>query len=102
MGGTEVRLSWLFVIGFALVIIGIAMVAAGSLSSPSTSVGIVVFVGPIPIVFGKGSDSTSLVIIALVAATGMIIAFCLPFLVSRRFARNTRPIDGFPFVTRHK
>jgi uncharacterized membrane protein len=84
MEGAEVRLSWLFVLGFALVIMGMVMVTAGSFSSPSTSVGIVVFVGPIPIVFGKGSNSTSLVIIALVAAIGTIIAFSMPFLVSRR------------------
>ena len=83
------RPLWPFVLGFSLVIIGIAIVVAGSFSSPTASVGMVVFVGPIPIVFGKGSNSTSLVIIALVAAIATIVAFCLPFLVNRRIAKNT-------------
>ncbi len=78
------RLSWLFVLGFALIFIGMVVVTAGSFSSPGASVGIVVFVGPIPIVFGKGSNGTTLVLIALVAAIGTVIAFCLPFLVQRR------------------
>jgi uncharacterized membrane protein len=84
MGRAEVRPSWLFVLGFALVFVGMVMVAAGSFSSAGTSVGIVVFVGPIPIMFGKGSSSTYLVIIALLAAIGTIVAFCSPFLFGRR------------------
>jgi uncharacterized membrane protein len=79
--------SSLLLFGFALIAIGILTVMIGSLgsaSSSNTSTGIVIFIGPIPIVFGSGSNGGILVLIGLVAAIGMILLFYLPFLVRRR------------------
>ena len=78
------RAGFLFVIGFGLIIVGLVAVVAGSTGSPNASTGIVVFVGPIPIVFGSGQNAGTLVLIALVAAVGMILLIYLPFLIRRK------------------
>lgn len=76
-----------FALGFALVVIGIAIIIFGSLSiSSSASIGGVVFIGPIPIVFGGGPGSGLLVLIALVAAIGMIMVLYITFALRRRSA----------------
>ncbi len=78
------RAASLFVLGFALIIVGTAVVVVGSRGSPNASTGIVVFIGPIPIVFGSGHNGGLLVLIGLVAAVGMILLFYLPVLMRRR------------------
>jgi uncharacterized membrane protein len=77
-------IGFLTLFGFALIVIGILTVVVGSVGSPNTSTGIIIFIGPIPIVFGTGSNGGILVLIGLVAAIGMILLFYLPYLVRRR------------------
>ncbi len=77
------RAAALFALGFALIIIGTAVVVVGSLGSPNASTGIVVFIGPIPVVFGSGRNGGVLVLIGLVAAVGMILLFYLPLFMRR-------------------
>ncbi|AWR99557.1 TIGR00304 family membrane protein [Metallosphaera hakonensis] len=70
----------LTLIGIIVILIGFALVFAGSVSSisPSNStVGGVVLIGPIPIIFGKGSEGNliPLMIIGLIFTIIAIIFF---------------------------
>ena len=82
------RATTLFALGFALILFGTALVVIGSLGSSNVSTGVVIFIGPIPIVFGSGTNGGVLVLIALVAALVMILLFYVPI-----FMRN-RPGDA--------
>jgi uncharacterized membrane protein len=64
------RLFRPLILGIALVLIGVAvLVVAGFFyNSSSTSVGVVVFVGPFPIVFGSGPNASWLIIMGVVLA----------------------------------
>jgi uncharacterized membrane protein len=77
-----VALSWILFASFALVFIGIVvmMVASFSLGHVATSGGVVILVGPIPIILGSGPESTWL--IALGAIITMIAL--MVFLLTRR------------------
>lgn len=76
--------SRLYAIGFLLVIVGFAMVALGSLSSGSSSIGGAVFIGPFPIVFGSGPGSGLIALTALIIGAVMVVTFYLSFLLRRR------------------
>ena len=78
------RATTLFALGFALILVGTAIVVIGSLGSTNASAGVVVFIGPVPIVFGSGTNGGLLVLIALIAAVGMILLFYLPFFMRGR------------------
>jgi len=69
------RLFWLLVLGIVVVLVGIVVLAAASfVSGGSSSTGIVVFIGPFPIVFGSGPNGTLLIIIGLILAV-LTVAF---------------------------
>ena len=75
------RLFWLLVLGIVVVLVGIVVLAvASSVSGGSSSTGIVIFIGPFPIVFGSGPNSTWLIIIGLILAV-LTVAF---FIVMNR------------------
>ncbi len=80
------RLFGFLMLGFALVFIGIIVLVASAVLGGGTSgsVGGVVFIGPIPIVFGAGPDSNWLIIISIIIA---VIMFGLFFIFSRRTRR---------------
>ncbi|MGD6933268.1 MAG: TIGR00304 family membrane protein [Candidatus Bathyarchaeia archaeon] len=80
------RLFNILLLGFALVFIGIIVLVVGAFLSGggSGSVGGVVFIGPIPIVFGAGPDSNWLIIISIIIA---VVMFTLFFIYSRRTRR---------------
>jgi len=90
--------KWLFVAlitGFALIIAGmLTVIAAASFGgNASGSAGVVVFIGPFPIVFGVGSDVALLIVIGIILAVismvfyfkkkvksgSMLIFFCFFF-----------------------
>ena len=72
------KLSMLFLLGFAVVIIGIILVVAASLlGGGSASVSGVIFIGPFPIVFGAGPDAAWLIAISIAISAVMILAFVL-------------------------
>ena len=72
------KLLALLVLGFAIVIIGIIIIAVGAaLGNGSASVGGVIFIGPFPIVFGAGPDAAWLIVISIVLAVVSIILFML-------------------------
>jgi uncharacterized membrane protein len=65
-------------LGFAVVIVGIVLVLLSSfLEGGSGSFGGVIFIGPIPIVFGAGPDATWLIAIGVAIAIVMIVVFVL-------------------------
>ncbi len=78
------RAGTLFAIGFALIIVGTVAVILGSVGSQNASTGIIIFIGPIPVVFGSGRNGGLLVLIGLVAAMVMILLFYLPLFTRRR------------------
>lgn len=87
-GGVTVsnRLFNLLMLGGLLVFVGIIVliVAAVLSSGGSANVGGVVFIGPIPIVFGVGPDAGWLMIISLIIA---VVTFVLLLFYMRRARR---------------
>ena len=76
------RLFGFLILGVALVLIGIVvLVLVSVVFSSSTSVGVVIFIGPFPIVFGAGPNATWLIIIGIILAVLSIIMF---FVMYRR------------------
>jgi uncharacterized membrane protein len=70
------RILALFMLGFFLVLIGIAVIIAASLSSyqnGSVSMGAVIFIGPFPIVLGVGPDAIWLIIVSIILAVLTIV-----------------------------
>lgn len=77
------RLFAFLILGIALFIIGIVvLVVALAVFSSSTSVGVVVFIGPFPIVFGSGSNAALLIIIGIILAVLSVIVFAV---MNRRY-----------------
>jgi uncharacterized membrane protein len=79
-----VGLSWIFFASFALVFIGmvVMMIASFSQGHGAASGGVVILIGPIPIILGSGPDSTWLIALAAIIT---IIALVV-FLITRRKA----------------
>ena len=76
-GMTNRLLAFLF-LGMTLFFIGVAvLVIAVVVLGGSGSVGGVIFIGPIPIVFGGGPNSAWLILVSLIVATLSIVLFVL-------------------------
>ena len=85
--GVEVssRLFGLLILGVALIFIGVAvLVVASTVLGGSGSVGVVIFIGPFPIVFGKGPDAIWLILIGIIIAVLSIVLFLI---MNRRLGR---------------
>ena len=79
-GGIAVssRLFGLLILGIVLVFVGIVVLFVVSLVfSSSSSVGVVVFIGPFPIVFGSGPNAGLLIIIGIILAALSVVLFLL-------------------------
>lgn len=77
--------SRLFPVAFLLIFLGSVILVLGSASnSSSSSVGGVVFIGPIPIVFGTGPGTGTLLVVSVVIAVLMVAMFFASFLRARR------------------
>jgi len=77
-------LGLLFVLsGFALAFLAFLSLFASSLRGGAKG-GAVVFIGPIPIIFGTGRGSKALMAIALAMAAIFISLFALPHLMGGR------------------
>ena len=71
------RLFSLLILGVAFVFVGIVILAVVSLVlGGSGSVGVVIFIGPFPVVFGSGPSATWLILIGIVIAV-LSVAFFL-------------------------
>jgi LPXTG-motif cell wall-anchored protein len=78
------RLARIMIAGFALIFIGVIILVLALVQNGSGSVGGVVFIGPIPIVFGAGPDANWLIIIGIIIALVMIVGF---FVFTKRSKR---------------
>jgi uncharacterized membrane protein len=64
------------VLGIALILIGLLIIlVASSFFDGSGSVGVVIFIGSIPIVFGSGPDKIWLILIGLIITVISLVAF---------------------------
>jgi len=80
------RLFGFLILGIALVFVGIVVLVVVSVFlGGSGSVGVVVFIGPFPIVFGLGPNATWLILFGIILAVVSIVLF---WVMNRRF-------DGF-------
>jgi uncharacterized membrane protein len=78
--GIEVsgRLFNFLILGIALIFIGIVILAVVSaFFGGSVSAGVVIFIGPFPIVFGKGPDAVWLILIGIIIAVLSIVLFLI-------------------------
>jgi len=80
------RLFGLLMLGFILVFIGVIVLMATTImnSGGSSSVGGVVFIGPIPIVFGAGPNSDWLILTSIVIAVAILSLFFIFYRRARR------------------
>jgi LPXTG-motif cell wall-anchored protein len=71
------RWGWVFAAGFGIIMVGMLLIGASSAlsGSGSTSTGIVIFIGPFPIVFGSGPDAAWLILIGLIIAAISAVLF---------------------------
>jgi uncharacterized membrane protein len=70
--------GWLFALVGAsvlLILVGLVMVFASAATGSGGSAGVVIFIGPIPIVFGAGPDAGLLVLVGVVLALVMMVLF---------------------------
>jgi uncharacterized membrane protein len=79
------RLFSLLILGIALVLIGIVvLVIVPMVLGSSGSVGVVILIGPIPIVFGSGPNASWLILIGIILAFVGIVLFLV---MNRRIGR---------------
>jgi len=71
------RLFLFLLLGFALVVVGIAVILIATVlyGGGSASAGAVIFIGPFPIVIGAGPDVTWIVLLSIILAVLSIVVF---------------------------
>jgi uncharacterized membrane protein len=81
------RLLGFLILGITLVFIGIVILVVVSVlfNSSSSSVGVVIFIGPIPIVFGTGPNAPWLILIGIILAILVVTLFLIMTKRIRRF-----------------
>jgi uncharacterized membrane protein len=81
------RLFLLLIFGFVLVFVGIAviLVAAVFYGGGSVSGGVVIFIGPFPIVIGAGPDVTLIVLFSIIIAVLSVVVFLVMNRRMRKF-----------------
>jgi uncharacterized membrane protein len=85
--GVSGRLLGFLLLGITLVFVGIAvLVVASVVLGGSGSVGGVILIGPIPIVFGAGSDAGWLITVSIILTAVSIIFFLILNKRARRFS----------------
>jgi uncharacterized membrane protein len=76
--GLSGRLLGFLLLGIALVFVGIAVIVVVSVVLDSSgSLGGIILVGPIPIVFGAGPDAGWLIVISIILTAISIISFLI-------------------------
>ena len=85
--GISSRLLSFLLLGITLVFVGIAVLVVASVAlGGSGSVGGVILIGPIPIVFGAGSDAGWLIAISIILTVVSLILFLVMNRRARRFS----------------
>ena len=78
------RLFTFLMLGIALVFLGVAVIVVASIVLGGGSVGGIILIGPIPIVFGAGPDAVWLIAISVVLS---VISLVLFLIMNRRYRR---------------
>ena len=77
---------WLLFLGMTLVFVGIVViVAASAVFGGSGSVGGVILIGPVPIVFGAGPESGLLIVLGIVITIVSVVTF---WIMNKRIKRK--------------
>ena len=71
------KLWTIIMVGIALIFVGVAVIVLASVFLGGGSVGGVIFIGPIPIVFGSGPDLPWLIGISLAISVISVIVFMI-------------------------
>ncbi len=80
------KILWLLLLGITLVFVGIIVIVAASvIFGGSGSVGGVILIGPIPIVFGAGPESWLLIVLGIIITIVSIVSF---WIMNKRFKRK--------------
>jgi uncharacterized membrane protein len=81
------RFFSLLILGIVLVFVGIVVLAVASVVlGGSGSAGVVIFIGPFPIVFGSGPNAAWLITIGIILAVLSIVIFLV---MNKRIGRLT-------------
>jgi uncharacterized membrane protein len=80
------RLFLLLISGFVLVFVGIAVIVVASAlyCGGSVSGGVVIFIGPFPIVVGAGPDVSLIILVSVILAVLSVVVFLV---MNRRMRR---------------
>ncbi len=80
------RFFLFLILGFILIVVGIAMIliAAFLYGGTSASAGVVIFIGPFPIVIGAGPDVTWIILFSVILAVLSVVVFLV---MNRRMRR---------------
>jgi uncharacterized membrane protein len=85
--GVSGRLLGFLLLGIALVFVGIAVLVVASLVlGGSGSVGGIILIGPIPIIFGAGPDALWLIAISIILTVVSVVLFLIMNRGSRKFS----------------
>ena len=85
--GVSSRLLGFLLLGIALVFVGIAVLVVASLVlGGSGSVGGVILIGPIPIVFGAGPDAGWLIAVSIILTVVSVVLFLVLNRQNRKFS----------------
>ncbi len=85
--GISSRILGFLLLGITLVFVGLAvLIIASEVLGRSGSVGGVILIGPIPIVFGAGPDAGLLIVISIILTVISIILFLVMNRRNRRFS----------------
>ena len=81
------RLFLFLVLGFVLVVVGIAVILIATVlyGGGSASAGAVIFIGPFPIVIGAGPDVTWIVLFSIILAVLSVVVFLV---MNRKLRRS--------------
>jgi uncharacterized membrane protein len=81
------RLFLFLVLGFVLVVVGIAVILIATVlyGGGSASAGAVIFIGPFPIVIGAGPDVTWIILFSIILAVLSVVVFLV---MNRRLRRS--------------
>ena len=71
------RLFGVLILAFLLFFVGMIILAVASVSNGSGSFSAVIFIGPIPIVFGAGPDAYWLILIGILLAVISMVFYVL-------------------------
>ena len=85
-------MSKILALGFVLILAGFALLLLGSAGGANVSTGGFVLIGPVPIVFGSGTNGSIVAVLAV--CMGLLMLFWLVLLARRVRAGGARMDDG--------